>query len=665
MKTSPRHAFVVVLCLSLPLLGGCTHLAQDVAAHLTENDVHKLDQDFVVIQGDLAHFRSCLKTRGGSCEGSASTALPHSTQHADAQSVAAHDPGSSQALQSSVDALPAGHGAKTAHAVLSHPLVAQATTVHDHLRGHDVDDTGQVSPSTADDGSRGSTVTMNVNVGHAQGLFDGLLSSFGIGAWDALHEHCETLQAHPDMKGDKSLVADCRRVAFIRGYLGAYLRDGHFLDVKVELAGAVKAINDDAQHLEDRISKLQSKVDALIQDVDGEASKGAGDVAADVSSLAKDLHKLVTRIDDDVARALGGQTQWADDFTTWTGELESRADGLVQSAGSKANGDIHTAAKDLDQSLGKITSALDHLQAEIQGLDTQLVESVDDAVSKDDAKLSNVFKVSTVGFMSRDTTFQARLPTVGVTVDPTVKQWLEVQDVDHQEILTSHSNLSNLGVATDTSGVGTGSDLGAELVRVFLEAVFDASEGLPAFAPSNLNGLRPTGLALGDRFSLPLFASPLGSVDSGDVSRMTHFNNAVALKTRLLVGRLISGIGPFNLNNEPLEDFITEIVATSVRKAAEKASWCWYACNLDQDLKQAEDDLKQAADDKIQEEKRKLEEHVQKIEKEIEDAVQQEDHRLEQNLRKELESLEEQLKALEAEAEREAEHVKLRLKLSS
>jgi hypothetical protein len=142
--------------------------------------------------------------------------------------------------------------------------------------------------------------------------------------------------------------------------------------------------------------------------------------------------------------------------------------------------------------------------------------------------------------------------------------------------------------------VGTGAQIGAELVRVFLEALFDAHEGLPGVAP--LNGPRATGLTLG-AYALPLFRSPTGNVDGKDLSRMRDVNDQVALRTRLIVGRVISGVGPFSLDNPPLEDLITEIVATSVRKAVEKASWCWFACNLDVELAKLRADVDKTVDD--------------------------------------------------------------------
>ena len=41
--------------------------------------------------------------------------------------------------------------------------------------------------------------------------------------------------------------------------------------------------------------------------------------------------------------------------------------------------------------------------------------------------------------------------------------------------------------------------------------------------------------------------------------------------------------------------FIVEIFTTSVREATAKATWCWYACNLDVELKKLEADARTAA----------------------------------------------------------------------
>jgi len=485
---------VIVALLALVLATGCTHLAEDVANHLAEHDVQVIERDFHVVEGDFKLFRKCLEKRGGTCQGSASTPLPHSSQDHDSKTIASIPPGGSTSLADSVAALGAGHPAKIAHGVLSHPVTQQAAALHDHLRGIGGGETSGISmkEGKGKDGQPESTVTMHVKLHQAEDFHGRFLSSLGTGAWDALDRHCRNLLAtHGEAGVSQETEADCRRVAFIRGYFGAYLRHGEFVEVDVEATG------------------------------------------------------LISRL-------------------------------------------------------------------EKEGFDSQFVEEIKDELAKADSALSNVFKISKIGFLSRDTTFSARLPTLEVILDPTVKHLVAITDADTGQVLTSRSDFRNLGVATDTSGVGTGASIGAEVVRVFLEAIFDAHEGLPAIAPANLSGTKPTGLTLG-AYSLPLFKAPTGNIDSHDLTLMTSYNDAVALETRLIVGRIISGLGPFSLDNPPLESLITEIVATSVRKAVAKASWCWYACNLDVEVAKLVSDAGTALEDKLHEERQKLERDAERV----------------------------------------------------
>jgi hypothetical protein len=482
MRPKPRS--LAVLLVLAAAVAGCARLAEDIATQVVRHDLRTVEEDFTVIEGDLALFRRCLKERGGDCEGDAATALPGSSQARNSTAVGAVSPGGSRALADSVAALPAGDPAKIAYGVLRHPVVRQAAAVHDHLRGQS---TGPVAGVGVEQGQGESTVTLGLKLDQTADFHSRLLGSLGNRSWDALHDHCQKLQAQP---GFAEHEAGCRQAAFVRGYLDAYLGHGELVEVDVELAVLIRAVDDEAAKAESQIEKLRDKI----------------------------------------------------------AELDKKLDA---------------------------------------GVERQL--------QKADAELSNVFKVSNVGFVSRDTTFAARLPSLRVTVDPTARRLLDVTDEDAGgQLLTSRSDFADLGVATDTSGVGTGANIGAELVRVFLEALFDAHEGLPGVAP--LNGPRATGLTLG-AYALPLFQSPTGNVDGKDLGRMRDFDDQVALRTRLIVGRVISGIGPFSLDNPPLEDLITEIVATSVRKAVEKASWCWFACNLDVELAKLRADVDKTVDD--------------------------------------------------------------------
>ncbi len=610
-----RSSFFLLLLLAAALVaGGCVGLAEDIATHLAKQDLKEINQDFKVFEADLAQFRSCLKQRGGVCEGDAQTAVPDSTQHHAGQSVKPTMPGSSSLLKSSIDTLAAGDPTRNAYEVLSHPVVTQAAALHHHLRGHDV---GTVAGLTTETRARGadsteSTVTMDMKVANATHFHSRLLSSVGTTAWEALVEHCEPLLTkHKGQAGYGNLVADCRRATFVRGYLEAYLRNGQFLKVDVELVGVIQVIRTEGAKIEADIQTLRGDVTTLESKIATAEASAISALANQTSQVGASVTSLIDTVGTEVAKRYGAV---GSDLATALAALAAKAGSLASSLTAQANTKVDTELQglvtQLDEVLTKIDSKLMALRQKVSDVDGRLVQDIQHELGKADKTLSNVFRFSTTGFVSRDLQFQARLPTLEATIDPTAKRLVTVKDADSNNgILTGSTQLAGLGVAHDTSGVGTGANIGAEIVRVFLEALFDAHEGLPAVAAIGSN--RPTGLSLGSE-SLPLFQAPMGHVDARDLDRMTRINNRVATQTRVVVGRIISGLGPFSLNNQPLEDLLVEVIATSVRKAAEKASWCWYACNLDVDAQKLKADAKTAAKDKVKDEEQKAEGAVKK-----------------------------------------------------
>ena len=627
---SPAPLAMLILLAAVAAIPGCTSLAESIAEHLAEKNVSAIEQEFKLFEAELGLFRHCLKQRGGSCQGTDTTALPHTSQHAMSRVVNPVHAGSSQILANSVAKLPAGHPAQSGLALLSHPVVGQATGLYNHLRGHDTGSVAgfTVEKGTGDHGGPESTATMNLGVAQVQHFHEGLLSSLGTTAWESLHGHCAALlAAHGNAPGRTALEADCRRVAFIRAYLQAYMRKDQFLEVELQLAGAIQAVNGQASAIESDIDGLLASLKQVEADVARdeastlqEISGGAGRVGGEVEALVgKVKAALEKRFGKDASAIFGNLAGLA-------GDISAKSEALAQAADNAVANDVKTLVAELDGLLGKVKAQLGEIKMLVATADKKVDSDISGEITRADTALSNVFKVSNVGYVSRDQSFRSMLPTLKFTLDPTVNQPVKVTDVEpgpHQgQVLTRASDFGELGVATDSSGVGTGSSIGAEVVRVFLEAIFDAHEGLPAIAAANLPNIKPTALTLGE-YSLPLFTSPLGNIDSGDLTRMTHTNDQVAAKTRAIMSRVIAGIGPFSLNNQPLEDFIVEIITTSVRQATSKATWCWYACNLNVDVKTLETDASKAVDEKVTE--------------------------VEANVKK--------------KADAEAEHVKLRLKL--
>ncbi len=586
------------------LLSGCASIVEDVSKHLLANDLKTIEHDHCVYEHDLALFRGCLKTRGGACEGDSTTALPHSVQHAAGQPVTPVQSGSSTTLSDSIANLPPSHPARTAYQVMSHPLTRQAADLHNHLRGHDTPAASSDDAGAQDSAGMGAqcgarpTHTMDLKLGHVKAFHEGLLASIGHSGWEALTDHCSQLLAkHKDAPDLPSLQADCRRAAFIHDYFKAYLRQGEFVGVDLSLNDEIQALDHKATAIKTGLAGIQAQI-APIQAL-MPASPSTALSSADAVTVANQTLTLVANIDAQARR--GYQELVADDFLQL--ERDSREAGALANSLLRRNA-AATAAR-LNQVLSALDSDLANLEARV-GSSTdptsatgKLAADLNAEAGKINTKLSNVVKVQSAGFISRDLTFGARLPSLELEVDPDRGRFkTDLVDVDAgNKRLTGKTDFSHLGVVTrESSGVGTGASIGAELVRIFFEAIFDAHEGLPALSQS---GTQATGLTLGSDYSLPLYQDPTGHVSAADLTRIADINTGVALQTRLVIGRVISGIGPFSLNNPPLEDLLTEIITTSVRKATEKATWCWYACNLNEDVKTLEKDAATAAGDAV------------------------------------------------------------------
>jgi len=195
-------------------------------------------------------------------------------------------------------------------------------------------------------------------------------------------------------------------------------------------------------------------------------------------------------------------------------------------------------------------------------------------------------KVAETRFMAREGSYAAQFPGIDFTFSPTAEHFVEVTDLQGQPLTQEY-----LAVGTD-------------VIRVILEAVFDAHEGLPAQGGA-------TGLDLGEAnaaLALPLFdaTAGVGKVEPPDFDRITRFDDRVESTAGVLVDRVIRGLGPFSLDNEALEQAIVRIIATTVRKAAEKATWCFFSCGLDEQIAAAE----KRVEDAVKAEAEKLEDRV-------------------------------------------------------
>ena len=112
-----------------------------------------------------------------------------------------------------------------------------------------------------------------------------------------------------------------------------------------------------------------------------------------------------------------------------------------------------------------------------------------------------------------------------------------------------------------------------DLVRVFLEAVFDSFHGLPVVSSA-------TAKELGHCVNDPERATSAASVHLSEenFAEVENWVNRGEAVTTALVGSAVRGAGWIALNNESLAGLLETMVGVLVRKTTEKAAWCVYSC---------------------------------------------------------------------------------------
>ena len=554
-----RAGVLLAVLLALLLLSGCASLAEHEAEVVAEKEL-AVGQDIHLIRGDLALFRQCFSHRGGSCPASdSSSTLPHSNP---SSSTATPAHGSSELLATAVSNLQDGHPAQEAYSALGHSVTRRVSGLHHHLRGHEDSADGTAGLRISTD-SKGRHV-VHFDLGHHElrDFVQLLFGSIGGGGFHRLQELCTALQNHEKAQNAKAseqraLAADCRRVAFVREYLADYFRHGHIVGADVDTTGLVSDVESVDQRIDSAISSFQTSAQQRVQ------------------SLATQLETQIGQKLDSHAQRIDTQIQSADP------QAPPIAGNLSDAIKNEVTQVVSTEVTAFGQGLGELASAV---QQPIDSTAQSLESDVQQETAKANQALSKVFRVSNTGFVSRDTTWQAKVPSFEITLDPTATHLLTVTDQQTGQEITQSTNFSHLGVDAN----GSGADLGSQMVRVFLEALFDAHEGLPALGPAN--GPAASGLDLGP-WSLPAFGPPMGNVSEDDWNAMVTFNGQVAVNVEAVLTRVVEGLGPVSLNNQALEQILVEIFTTTTRKISEKASWCWYACNLDQAVHQAHLDV--------------------------------------------------------------------------
>ncbi len=127
--------------------------------------------------------------------------------------------------------------------------------------------------------------------------------------------------------------------------------------------------------------------------------------------------------------------------------------------------------------------------------------------------------------------------------------------------------------------------VGSDLVRVLLHAVFDSHQGLPGVSEATGVGICLERGSGGDCLKPGLVSNnpDQTNVDATEFELVENWAGKVEGTTSAGLGRVVRGASWLSLNNEALASLIETAVGVTLRKAAERFAWCWYACGLNSD----------------------------------------------------------------------------------
>jgi len=112
--------------------------------------------------------------------------------------------------------------------------------------------------------------------------------------------------------------------------------------------------------------------------------------------------------------------------------------------------------------------------------------------------------------------------------------------------------------------------VGADLIRVFLEALGDTVAGVPAMSDATGCNVQD------DNLRLTAFDPKIMYLTEEDFADVNDFANRIEAATSVLVGRAIRGASWFSLNNESVAVLIETTTGVVAKKASEKILWCGY-----------------------------------------------------------------------------------------
>jgi hypothetical protein len=275
MRGTTKAAFsrLAAMILLAAGTGGCSAIAEGVATRITDRALSKVEHEVTVIDGDVALFRQCLESRGGTCQGGATTGLPQ-TQQATGQ-VEPLSADLSASTTAAVDALGPDHPAQAGRKVFSHPFLKKIVAVHNHLRGLDSPTpVPGVEVSSGSAATPQSTVTLSTSPEEVSDFVDQVNQATASGSWRSL-SHQTKKQA--SASGSAKAQQDARTAAFIDRYTAAYFENGKYFKIELDTQDLNAKIE---KYLTDNVSLFcgdpsqTEQCDALVTDVQNAILKG-------------------------------------------------------------------------------------------------------------------------------------------------------------------------------------------------------------------------------------------------------------------------------------------------------------------------------------------------------------------------------------------------------
>jgi hypothetical protein len=237
--TARRYFLLLGLLIWGAGLSGCATIAEGVATRLVNRELEQVEKEIAVVKGDLALFRSCLRSQGGACPAGtppAATAAPLQTRL-------------TAPLAQSVEALGPDHPAQAANEVLAHPLLDKLGSLHASLTGASSGPaTGVTKESTGSTGGAPeSALTMSLSVEEVHDFTDRIGWATATGSWKALADHAEARRAERTASTSeaerRAADREARRLAFLDAYLRAYFDNGRVVKVELQTADLEAKVN--------------------------------------------------------------------------------------------------------------------------------------------------------------------------------------------------------------------------------------------------------------------------------------------------------------------------------------------------------------------------------------------------------------------------------------